>query len=386
MYFLTLKAFHPVAGIKTDNHNKYPFLESTDGLFEPDDVAFNLNRPFPFEWVELIEGQPFYVSEPNLLKVFKNTGFGDNQIFVNNIKPLEEAYTRELAGLFYDGYSVGWSQFYNEIGQTFLSLELEQKKQTLRDFIAYCHTQLYFEGFAIPEVLYALGYLQASLVKGFQEYSNIKDLKQKEYVRPVVKVYPVVKVPEPEVKPELVAEVDTEPKSETEPVTPEPEVKNLSVNIPLRYPAAEIFDLWCALLDEQLCQLMQVPQAFKSEDNIKAMLGRLFKAEGQEEIWRVNDSPYYHQMAPGYQNLLCLLMHATYKLNTTYLKVPQIKYCELLKTNFSPFDTYESVGDIQRNMTKKKDSAIEFVQKSSGTYAKKAYQVIRKVPTYLLKP
>jgi len=386
MYFLNLKAFHPVAGIKTDNHNKYPFLESTDGLFEPDEFEFNFNRPFPFERIELNEGQPFYVSEPNLLKVFKNTGFGENQILVNNIKPIKETYTKELAILFYDGYSAGWSQFYNEIGQTFLSLELEQKKQALKDFITYCHTHLYFEGFAIPEVLYALGYLQASLVKGFQEYSNIKSLKEKKQVPPVVKVYPVVKVPEPEVKPEPVAEVDIERKSEPEPISSETEVKNLSVNIPLQYPAAEIFDLWCALLDTQLCQLMQVSQAFKSENEIKAMLGRLFNAEGQEEIWPVSDSPYYHQMAPGYQNLLCLLMHATYKLNATYLRVPQIKYCELLKTNFSPFDTYESVGDIQRNMTKKKDSAIEFVQKSSGAYAKKAYEVIRKVPTYLLKP
>jgi hypothetical protein len=386
MHFLNLKAFHPLAGIKTDNHSKYPFLESTDGLFEPDEFEFNFNGPFSFERVELNEGQPFYVSEPNLLKVFKNTGFGDNQILVNNVRPIEETYTKQLAGLFYEGYSAGWSQFYNEIGQTFLSLELEQKKQSLRDFITYCHTHLYFEGFAIPEVLYALGYLQSSLVKGFQEYSNIKDLKEKEYVRPVVKVYPVVKMPELDVKPELVAEVDNETKSETEPVPSETEVKNLSVNIPLRYPAAEIFDLWCALLDQQLCQLMQVPQAFNSEDDIKAMLGRLFKTEGQEEIWPVINERAYNEMAPGYQNLLCLLMHATYKLNATYLRVPQIKYCELLKTNFSPFDTYESVGDIQRNMTKKKDSAIDFVQKSSGTYAKKAYQVIRKVPTYLLKP
>jgi hypothetical protein len=37
-------------------------------------------------------------------------------------------------------------------------------------------------------------------------------------------------------------------------------------------------------------------------------------------------------------------------------------------------------------MTKKKDSAIDFVQKSSGGYAKKAYEVLKKVPTYRLKP
>jgi hypothetical protein len=94
-------------------------------------------------------------------------------------------------------------------------------------------------------------------------------------------------------------------------------------------------------LDVQLCQLIQVPQAFSSEDEIKDLLGKLFKLDAQEQIWSVSDSQHFYQMAPGYQNLLCLLMHATYKLNRTYLKVPQFKYCELLKSTFSPFDTYE---------------------------------------------
>lgn len=379
MYFLDLKAFHPAAGINTDNHSKHPFLESTDGLFEPDNFQFNFNSSFPFEQIELNEGQPFYVSEPNLLKVFKNTISVDNKILVNNVRPIEEAYTKELSALFYKGYSAGNERFYEEIGQTFLFLELEQKKQALRDFITYCHTNLYFEGFAIPEVIYALGYIQASLVKGFQEYSNLKGLKETEPLPPVVNVYPVVKIPEPDVKPEPVAEVPIEP------APPETTASDFGSHIPLRYPAVNIFDLWCALLDEQLCQLMQVPQAFSSEEELKDLLGRLFKLDGQEQIWSVSNSPYHYQMAPGYQNLLCLLMHATYKLNTTYLKVPQMKYCELLKSTFSPFDTYESVGDIQRNMTKKKDSAIEFVHKSSGTYAKKAYLVLKKVPTYILK-
>lgn len=384
MYFLNLKAFHPTAGINTDSHSKHPFLESTDGLFEPDDFDFNFNRIFPFDRIELNEGRGFYLSEPNLIKVFKNKVSEDNKILVNNVKPIEEAYTKELAEMFYNGYSAGMSHFYEEIGQTFLSLELAQKKQSLQDFITYCHTNLYFEGFAIPEVIYALGYIQASLVKGFQEYSNLKNLKEKEKVPPVVKVYPVVKMPEPEVKPEQVVEAKIEPAPE--PVLPQITARDSENYINLRYPADTIFDLWCALLDAQLCQLMQVPKVFNSEDEIKELLGRLFKLDGQEQIWSVSNSVYYYQMAPGYQNLLCLLMHATYKLNTTYLKVPQMKYCQLLRSNFSPFDTYESVGDIQRNMTKKKDSAIDFVHKSGGTYAKKAYEVLKKVPTYILKP
>ncbi|SEN09358.1 hypothetical protein SAMN05192574_102432 [Mucilaginibacter gossypiicola] len=383
MYFLNLKGFHPIKGINTDNHNKYPFLESTDGLFEPDDFEYNFNRSFPFEQIELSESRSIYVSEPNLLKVFKNTATVDNKILVNNVKPIEEAYTKELADIFYSGYDEGMANFYEEIGQTFLSLGLEQKKQALRDFITYCHTNLYFEGFAVPEVIYALGYIQASLVKGFQEYSNLKNLNEKEQASPVVNVYPVFKMPEPDVKPDYVFEASVE--AAPKPSPPQITRPDADSHILLRYPASKIFDLWCALLDAQLCQLMQVPKVFNSEDEIKELLGRLFKLDDQEQMWSLSDSEYYYQMAPGYQNLLCLLMHATYKLNTTYLKVPQVKYCELLKSNFSSFETYESVGDIQRNMTKKKDTAIDFVHKSSGSYAKKAYKVLKKVPTYILR-
>jgi hypothetical protein len=85
MYFLNLKAFHPTVGVNTNNHSKYPFLESTDGLFEPDDFHFNFDSSFPFEKIELNEGQQFYVSEPNLLKVFKNAIRIDNNVHPDSI-------------------------------------------------------------------------------------------------------------------------------------------------------------------------------------------------------------------------------------------------------------------------------------------------------------
>ncbi|MGF7081509.1 hypothetical protein [Mucilaginibacter sp. UYCu711] len=182
-------------------------------------------------------------------------------------------------------------------------------------------------------------------MKGFQEYSNLKSLKETQLPPPVVKVYPIVKMPEPEVKPEPIAEAPVEPA--LKPAPPQIAATYFNNHISLRYPANNIFDLWCTLLDVQVCQLMQVPQAFSNENEIKNLLGRLFQLDDQKQIWVVSNSTHFYQTAPGYQNLLCLLMHATYKLNTTYLKVPQMKYCELLKSNFSPFDTYESVGDIQ---------------------------------------
>ena len=88
-------------------------------------------------------------------------------------------------------------------------------------------------------------------------------------------------MPEPEVKPERVAEVPVESAQQS------PTIANDSDNhIQLRYPATDIFNLWCALLDTQLCQLMQVPQAFNTEDEIKELI----------EIHHL-DQPRYHNEA-----------------------------------------------------------------------------------------
>lgn len=65
-------------------------------------------------------------------------------------------------------------------------------------------------------------------------------------------------------------------------------------------------------LDSQLCQLIMVPEVFHTEDEIKELLGKLFKVDSQKQIWPISRDPHYYEMAPGYQKLLCLLMHATY--------------------------------------------------------------------------
>jgi hypothetical protein len=201
---------------------------------------------------------------------------------------------------------------------------------------------------------------------------------------PEVPANPIGKVSDPEVKPQQSQEVRVEQEKEAD-CTPSAETEVATILVPLRYPANEIFDLWCALLDSHLCQQIMVPQVFHTEDEIKELLGRLFKVDGQEPIWPISRDSHYYEIAPGYQKLLCLLMHATYKLNDTYIRISQIKYCELLKSSFSPFNTYELAFDIMGNMTKKKDSVIEPVQRSAGERAKKAYQILKKIPSYRLK-
>lgn len=384
MYFLSLPFFHPSRGINTDDHGKYPFISSIEGLFEPHESEFNFKRPFPFERIELRGGQHFYVSEPNLLKVFKNTFAENNTIVINNTSPISQEYTHELSEQFYKGYIQGINSFYEELGQNFLSLPLATKKQSLKNFINYCQTHLYFEGFAIPGVLNSLGFIQACLVRAVKDHENLLSLEDTQPALPIRNIYPIV-----ENAPAEDELTDKPASSETDEDEALPFIKPEAVKpvtkLKLKHSAQEILDLWNVLLDPKLCQIMQVPQVFFSEQEISGLLGGLFEPEQKSADKLPPVEHQYHELAQGYQQLLSLLMHATYKLNSMHFKIPLREYCELLQQTFSPFASIGSINDIVSNITKKKDIAIEYVTKSDGKFAKKSYAILKKVPTYILK-
>src|SRR5471030_2741611 len=114
MYFLQLPDYNPLTGVNTNRHGKFPFLSSLSGLFEPA-AAFAYQSGFPFERIEIEEQHVFYVSEPNLIKVFKNKVTEHNEILLENIRPITEEYTKELMQLFYKGYLSGFENFDREI-------------------------------------------------------------------------------------------------------------------------------------------------------------------------------------------------------------------------------------------------------------------------------
>lgn len=416
MYFLTLAAFHQPRGINSDNHTKFPFISSIDGLFEPTDIPLNLNFSFPFKRITLDQSRFFYLSEINLINVFENTSTV-NKILLENIKPIDEAYTKKLKEDFYSGYQNGFEKFYEELGQTFFSLGLTQQKEVLVNFIDYCHQMLYFEGFAIPEVIYDLGYIQANLVRAYKEYQNIKTLEESKPVPSIVNVYRKVEVPKKTENPDVSSSneqkgnnsdnkkkqdstVNTDSEKQeilsNELQIPEPpavEVQEPIIdlqqkpgsNFPrltLKYPFDEITELWFALLDTDLCKQLSVPQAFFEEKEVRELLISLFDADSTSSLFFEHR---YFELSPNYQNLLSLLMHATYKLNEIYHKIALKHYCEILKRTFSPFQSTESVDDISKNITKYRDIVITALEKSTGNYAKKALQILKKIHSYRIK-
>lgn len=131
MYFCHLPAFDPRTGINTDKFNKHPFISSIDGLFEPNQDPFNPQRAFPFHRIEIDKDRFFFLSEPNLLKVFKNPFLGENPILIENRNPIKKEYTNKLLEEFYSGYTKGLVGFKDELGITFSRLTLSQQNEVV---------------------------------------------------------------------------------------------------------------------------------------------------------------------------------------------------------------------------------------------------------------
>ena len=331
MYFIQLPDYSPLTGVNTNKHGKFPFLSSLSGLFEPAASTFEYQRSFPFERIETDEQQVFYVSEPNLVKVFKNKIAEHNEILLENTRFITEEYTKELIQLFYKGYLFGFEGFNNEIGSAFPSLELSHQKEMLEQFMEYCQRDLYFEGFAIPQLLHNLGYIQACLVRAFKEYKNLSLL--------TIKAEPV-----------QISNTLRENTSIKAPITKD--TKSAFSKIPLKYPVGDIITIWLVLLDMPKCKSLSLTPEFQTESDVSELLGSMF-TDISGGPGKLPDSPHrFYELPLDYQPILYLLMHANYKLNYTYTRLPLEEYSKCLKATFSVYDAIE-LNYMPGNFTKK---------------------------------
>jgi hypothetical protein len=359
MYFLQLPDYNPQIGVNTIKHGKFPFLSSLSGLFEPAPL-FEYQSGFPFERIEMDEQHVFYASEPNLIKVFKNKIGAHDEIRLDNMRPISEEYTNELMQIFYKGYVAGLENFNFEIGLTFSSLDTSQQKEMLEQFMEYCQRDLYFEGFAIPQLLHNLGYIQACLVRAFKEYKNLSHLTIK-------------------------AEAELSPNTLPENTSAQVPIKDTNPplwKIPLKYPGEDIITIWLVLLDMPKCRSLSLTPEFQTEIDVAELLGSMF-VDISGEHSKLPDSPHrFYELPLDYQPILYLLMHATYKLNYTYTRLPLEEYSKCLKATFSVYDSIE-LNYMPGNFTKKQPLAIAAIKElENSSYAKNTLQILSKIPNY----
>lgn len=361
LYFLSLRGFDPRYGVIAEPHNKYPFLLSDTGVFEPDEqnpeyLSSGLERAVD------VDGFVYYISEPNIQKLLREQRSGSGNILIDHVRTVDTELLAQILDPFYEGYRSAENQLFHELGEGYLTLPLIQRERQLLNFLQYTHGMLYFEGFAIPNLLYALGYLQSILVAALKEYQITQQLIEASHENQAV---PVVKN-EPSHAYSKQALNDTS--------------KNELAKVLLSCPFTDVLQLWSILTDQHLCDALNIPVAFINEEIVKELLGSMFETADSGALPTMPHQ--YWQLSPAYMNLLCLLMHATYKINHNYIRLPLRPYCQLLKSTFSPFESIEAVQDIVSNISKKADAVLPALMQSPGEKTKNALLILKKIGVY----
>ncbi|MBE8970908.1 hypothetical protein IQ277_33325, partial [Nostocales cyanobacterium LEGE 12452] len=329
MYFFNLPGFHPNLGIDLDEQGKYPFLRFEDGVFEKAETDF-LSSHFPFQNIADDGAVPVFVSEPNLLSLFGKQSRLDN-IIVDHLFVVGQGYVNELRGKFEQGYFEGMKDYPAQIVSTLLNPDLHQKINKLDHFIRFCSDHLFFEGFAVPSCIYALGFIQAYLVRACGERENtLRILPHQPAVVVVAK----------------------------EPHRPVEVLPRQYDRIPLDYSVDEIISLWLILVDAWKCKPVNSIQVFSTETEVLHLLGMLFEDKDGKLIAQPHQ---YFEMPPGnYERILNLLMHATYKLNTDRNNIGLERYCQLLIDTFSCYSKTK-LESLRSNINKERGNIVQSI-------------------------
>ena len=346
MFFHHLKNFSPYSGHIYDDmrvssvHKKSGHLGKKDSRF---DLIDKLGY-FPFR--ELIrDGKAYFISDTDLYD-FLNMNESTIINYSNESYGEWDIKQKEIFELcFFDGYNEGISAFELNLGVSYPALPHEQKVQYLKVFCLHCLDFLYFDGDLDKDLFYNLGYLQASLYRGFIEINNINSSLPEGspglrlHFDSHLKVVEISKVPEKEnpaiVKAELVEQPEPEkstPVIETSPSLAFPRIE-------LMCDLEEVKAIW-RVLTAPMNTSKGKEEAALSNKELTDFLGSAFSSNAFPQILKRPENPFVKRTSRGdMRSVLNALMYSTYNLNHEYNRsVNQIEYVTSLKRHFPVFD------------------------------------------------
>lgn len=349
MYFFNLPGFHPDLGINLDDQGRFPYVRFVDHVFRRGKEDY-LSRNFHFENIADKAAPPIFLSEPNLAAIFDQKD--RKNVVVDHNSPISQSYSAELREQFEKGYFDAMKEYPQQIVSILYNPDTERKIIHLEQFIEFCSYHLYFEGFAIPSCLYALGFIQAYLVRACGD--RVNTLRLTKYKTPVMSR-----------KQEL-------PVNDAQTKGPE--------RIPLDYAADEIIAMWLILVDAWKCKAVGSIQVFTGEEEVLQLLGMMFEEKGGR-LPRVEHR--YFEMPPGnYERVLNLLMHSTYKLNTDRNNIGLDRYCQLLLDTFSCYSKTK-LESLRSNINKARGNIVQSIGNlTSSPYTKNVLKTLRKINEY----
>jgi hypothetical protein len=392
MYFFNLPGFHPVSGINTDNHGKYPYLHFKGTVFKKEVINY-MDSYFPFKNTAFADGKSAFISEKNLIAIFNYDPLFRGDLLIDHNHSITKEQLSVVKEDFYKGYFAGMVDFPRQIQSTINLVDSPVKEIKLKNFIEFCNDHLFFEGFAIPDCLYALGFIQAYLLKAFGEYQNLIHSIQEsspavELEENISENTSAAPMPEPEqVKNKHVEDPTAEQvhiQDAPAPLPVELVDKQKFEKISLDYPTNEIISLWMILLEVWKCKAVNSNQVFFDKQDILNLLGSIFDDSATSGILPQSDHKFY-DLPPGkHERILNLLMHVTYRLNTDRNNIGLEKYCEALITTFSCYSKTK-VASLKSNINKERGNIIQSIKSlPEDGYKNDFLKVLGKINEYVV--
>ncbi len=285
-YFAHLEGVNCVRGtIINDDHARYPYLSlykntPDHGFSEMDVERFyeraTIDQPIGIFEAHEFEEQKFYCSEPHINKIFDiHTKIADN-----NVRLITEDYRSTLKGTFYKGYADSIKlSILTQLGEEFSNLPLDQKILKLSEFCRYCKELSYFEGFAIPRVIYCIGFIQAAYFKAFAELTHLQalnEIKVEGYeVSSILRVsenkeLTSTNIPNESTDPSHINASKVQHEFSTNVVAEE------NMKIPITFPVEELKKIWGSIIEIPKCKSLQVETIEISREDIDILLSEMF--------------------------------------------------------------------------------------------------------------
>jgi len=255
---------------------------------------------------------------------------------------------------FLNGYSDGIKTFEVNLGVSYVSLPHEQKIQYLNVFCLHCLNFLYFDGDLDQNLFYNLGYLQASLFRGFIEINNLGSsvpggnpglrLHFDSYVK-------VLKVSKKK-------EETTQSNSSQIEQTHEPQESKTDnfTRIELMCDLEEVKSLWL-VITAPLNTSKGKQESALSTTELTDFLGSAFSSKAFPETFKLPKNRFFKRTSRGdIRNVLNALMYSTYNLNHEYNRSANlIEYAIILKQHFPVFSgsEAESIKSVMSTHTPK---------------------------------
>jgi len=350
MFFHHLKNFSPYSGHIYDDM-KVSFIHKKSGHLGKKDSRFDLIDKlgyFPFK--ELIRyGKAYFISDTDLYD-FLNMKESTSVNYTNESYGEWDIKLKEIFELcFFDGYNEGVSAFEFNLGVSYPALQHEQKVQYLKVFCLHCLDFLYFDGDLDKDLFYNLGYLQASLYRGFIEINNINSSLPEGspglrlHFDSHLKVVEISKATEKENPAIIKTEPVEKPKPEKSTPTIETSPSLAFSRIELMCDLEEVKAIW-RVLTAPMNSSKGKEEATLSDKELTDFLGSAFSSVAFPQILLCPEYPFVKRTSKGdMRNVLNTLMYSTYNLNHEYNRsVNQIEYVTSLKRHFPVFDGSKS--------------------------------------------